>query len=92
MEDGMAVGVRELKNKLSQYLKQVKAGERLAVTERGEIIAYLTPAQKSPEYERLVALVRDGRGTWKGGKPAGSKHPPKLEGKPVSEIVIEERR
>jgi prevent-host-death family protein len=88
----MTVGIRELKNNLSRYLKNVKAGERLAVTERDEIIAYLVPARKSVEYERLAALVRDGKAVWKGGKPAGSKHRPKPKGKPVSKIVLEERR
>jgi len=36
-----AVGVRELKNRLSEYLRLVKAGEEVLVTERGEVIAEL---------------------------------------------------
>lgn len=32
----VSVGIRELKNRLSQYLKRVRAGERLVVTERGK--------------------------------------------------------
>jgi prevent-host-death family protein len=42
-----AVGVRELKNRLSQYLRQVKAGEGVLVTDRGEIIAELMPPGRS---------------------------------------------
>jgi prevent-host-death family protein len=88
----MPVGIRELKNKLSHYLKAVRQGEKLAVTDRGAVIAYITPAEKSDEYERLVRLIRDQKASWKGGKPAGSKHPAKTSGKPISQIVIEERR
>lgn len=88
----MAVGIRELKNKLSQYLKAVRQGEKLAITDRGEVIAYITPAEKSNQYEELVRLIREQKASWKGGKPAGSKHPVKVTGKPTSQIVIEERR
>jgi prevent-host-death family protein len=37
------VGVRELKNRLSEYLRQVRAGESVLVTDRGEVVAELTP-------------------------------------------------
>ncbi len=37
------VGVRELKNRLSEYLRQVRAGEGILVTDRGEVVAELTP-------------------------------------------------
>lgn len=35
------VGVRELKNRLSEYLRLASAGEDLLVTDRGEVIAEL---------------------------------------------------
>ncbi len=38
-----AVGIRELKNKLSEYLRLVRAGESVLVTDRGEVIARLGP-------------------------------------------------
>ncbi len=37
------VGVRELKNRLSEYLRKVRAGESVLVTDRGEVVAELTP-------------------------------------------------
>ena len=88
----MPVGIRELKNRLSAYLEKVKHGEQLAVTERGKIIAYILPSEKSPAYEELIQLVRDDKADWKGGKPSGSTKPVAAKGKPVSQIVIEERR
>jgi len=36
-----AVAVRELKNRLSQYLRQVVGGEVVLVTDRGKVIAEL---------------------------------------------------
>ena len=36
------VGVRELKNRLSEYLRHARAGEGVLVTDRGEIVAELT--------------------------------------------------
>lgn len=87
-----SVGIRNLKNKLSRYLSKVKEGEILQVTERGKTIAYITPAKTNKEYEEIANLVRKGIGSWKGGKPKGSELPAKITGKPISEIVIEDRR
>ncbi|MBM3284916.1 MAG: type II toxin-antitoxin system prevent-host-death family antitoxin [Candidatus Aminicenantes bacterium] len=92
MKDSTAVGIRELKNKLSHYLGQVKQGKKLAVTERGRVIAYLTSADKAPDFEKMVELIRENLAFWKGGKPLGAARPARVSGKPVSEIVIEERR
>jgi prevent-host-death family protein len=88
----MSVGIRELKNKLSYYLERVKGGESLAVTEHGRTIAYILPSEKAPQYESLVRMVREDLASWKGGKPRGASKPAKTKGKPVSRIVIEERR
>lgn len=37
------VGVRELKNRLSEYIRYVRSGESVLVTDRGEIVAELAP-------------------------------------------------
>jgi prevent-host-death family protein len=50
------VGVRELRQNLSVYLRRVKRGETLEVTERGETVAKLTPAHEPQGVlERLIA-------------------------------------
>jgi antitoxin (DNA-binding transcriptional repressor) of toxin-antitoxin stability system len=46
-----AVGVKVLKAKLSEYLRLVKSGEVVLVTERDEVIAELRPAH----HQRLPA-------------------------------------
>lgn len=37
------VGIRELKNKLSAYVRQVEAGDVVLVTDRGRVVAELVP-------------------------------------------------
>lgn len=88
----MSVGIRELKNKLSAYLRKVKAGERVAVTDRGEAVAFIVPAAESPELDGLVRLVRENQASWNGGKPSGPATPVHIKGRAVSEIVLEDRR
>lgn len=38
-----AVGVKELKARLSEYLRAVKAGERFLVTDRDQVVAEIRP-------------------------------------------------
>lgn len=42
-----AVGVKELKARLSEYIRYVKAGEAVLVTERGDVVAELRPVRES---------------------------------------------
>ncbi|MGQ0670585.1 MAG: type II toxin-antitoxin system Phd/YefM family antitoxin [Actinomycetota bacterium] len=53
------VGVRELRQNLSRYLRRVASGERLEVTERGKPMAVLGPVDESGSgLRRLVASGR----------------------------------
>ena len=51
-----SVGVRELRQNLSVYLKRVAAGEAFAVTERGRPVAILAPLPKGDALDRLIAM------------------------------------
>jgi prevent-host-death family protein len=42
-----AIGVRELKNNLSRCIRSVEAGDRIAITARGHVVAELVPPQSS---------------------------------------------
>lgn len=62
------IGVRELRQNASRYLALVKQGQRIAVTERGELVAYLEPVHEPAstlDHMRAAGLVRPpaGRGT-----------------------------
>jgi prevent-host-death family protein len=85
------VAVRELKNRLSEYLRRVKAGERVVVTERGKAVAVISTVQ-NPVDKGIEAMVREGAARWGGGKPRGAKRPPKIKGPSVADAVIEDRR
>jgi prevent-host-death family protein len=53
------IGVRELRQNLSVYLRRVKAGETLEVRERGHRVAVLAPVgAKTSALERLIAAGR----------------------------------
>ena len=88
----ITVGIKELKNRLSHYLREIKKGGKIVITEREKVIATIVPVERADEDSRLLSLVKEGFARWKGGKPVGSRHPIKIKGKTVSEIVIEERR
>jgi prevent-host-death family protein len=87
-----AAGIKELKNRLSYYLRQVKRGEKILITERDQVIATILPVERGEEHSKLLSLVKEGFATWKGGKPVGSHRPVRIKGKTVSEIVLEDRR
>jgi prevent-host-death family protein len=95
----MEVSVRELKNRLSEYLRRVAAGEEVVVTSRGKAVARLSPPRArrrtaSTQTEliarfRSLPWVRPGSGK----KPALPKpllHIGKGE-KTLAEIVSEQR-
>ncbi|HLC42696.1 MAG TPA: type II toxin-antitoxin system prevent-host-death family antitoxin [Methylomirabilota bacterium] len=86
------VGIRELKNQLSQYLKRVRDGERLVITERGKPVAIISPPTTAPVDKHIETLLREGLARWGGGKPKGSRRPAKIKGPSISETVIEGRR
>ena len=53
------IGARELRQKLSEYLRRVAAGESFRVTERGREVAYLSPVpMRATAVERLLAEGR----------------------------------
>ena len=55
----LRIGVRELRQNASRYLALVKRGQTVEVTERGQLVAVLTPpGGGSTTRERLVAEGR----------------------------------
>lgn len=55
-----STGIRELKDNLSRYIRRIEAGERIAITAHGRVVAELVPpgvkAQGTPSrFDELVA-------------------------------------
>ena len=86
------IGIRDLKAHLSRHLKRVRAGVRLAVTERGRTIATINPVEPPLDVDWAHQLVAEGVAHWNGGKPTGSARPPKLSRKTAASVVLEDRR
>ena len=59
----MNASVRDLKSRLSRYLRQVQRGETVVVTLRGKPIARLVPLPSLPLEERLATLPGVNAGT-----------------------------
>lgn len=59
------VGIRELKNRLSEYVRLVRGGDEILVTDRGVVVAELRPplrgAAPAGPYPGLAQLARQGR-------------------------------
>jgi prevent-host-death family protein len=86
------VGIRELRQNLSVYVKRVREeGRAYEVTERGEPVAQLTPLDGRP-MSRIERMIADGRIAR--AVRGWDELPPPIElppGRPLSEIVQEMR-
>ncbi len=53
-----AIGIRELRQQASRYLRQVEQGETIEVTDRGRPVALIVPISSAGIVERLAATGR----------------------------------
>lgn len=90
----MNVGTKELKNRLSHYLRLVREGERVHVCDRGMVVAEIRPATGPAEGEGEVmadlaraGLLTVGRGKLRDFAPLK----PRRRGASLSRIVVEDR-
>jgi len=96
----LSVGTRELKNRLTEYLRLVRAGTSVVVTDRGRPVAELRPVPGIPgvEAEEAWLVNLSGRGLVSlpadrvGRRPATHFRPVRVRGRPVSETILEDRR
>jgi prevent-host-death family protein len=89
------VGVRELKNRLTTYLKLVKADREVIVTERGKPVAVLQSISAGTPRSlesRVAALVARGEVTAPEGSLARRVSRVKVGGVPLSQTIVADRR
>ena len=92
-----AVGVRDLKNRLSAFLRDVRAGETVLITDRGEVVAQIVPPgshDTRPDIPPgIQALARRGLATL--GAPNSSavykRYPRVLKPGVLQQLLDEER-
>ena len=94
----VTVGVRELKNRLTYYLKRTRGGERVVVTDRGTPIAVLHEVSQierdAPAEEYLASAAADGtvRLPLPGATIDLRGTPLPHKGAAASAIIVEDRR
>jgi antitoxin (DNA-binding transcriptional repressor) of toxin-antitoxin stability system len=92
------VGIRELKNRLSEYLREVRSGESLLVTDRGEVVAEFSPPGRGQADDSvpagLLALARRGIATLgaSGDAALNKALPRKRRGKRTAAQLLDEER
>jgi len=87
----LTVGIRELKARLSAYMRQVKAGSTVTVTERGKPIGHIVPPSPSPE-ARVVELAQAGVVIWSGHRLAPLDPVARTSGpRTVADLLLENR-
>lgn len=91
-----SVGIKELKNRLTQYLRRTKQGDEIIVTERGHPIALIQSIQSAGQIAsldaRLARLAARGLVTLPTHKPLKRVRLVRVSGPPISRTVLEDRR
>jgi prevent-host-death family protein len=82
------VGLKILKNKLSEYVRCAANGETVAITDRGRIVAELVPPHSKPE----TVIERGIREGWIRPAKRGPDWPPKpapIEGYTLEQLLAD---
>ena len=86
------IGIRELKARLSQCVREVKMGATIVVTERGRRVARMVREGDSLA-ERVETLRNAGSMQWSGRRLSSTKPVARLRGRrSVADIVVENRK
>jgi prevent-host-death family protein len=91
-----SVGIKELKNRLTYYIRLAKQGEELLVTERGKPVAIIQQLHSAKNVvsldAKLAKLTDRGSATLPTLRPLKNIRRTKLRGAPVSRIILKDRR
>ena len=80
----MTAGIREIKDNLSEYVRRAEAGERIAVTAHGRVVAMLVPpddAARGRRLSKLEQMIADGR-----ARPAVEDAGDPFDGWPIARL------
>jgi prevent-host-death family protein len=87
------IGVRELRQHASRYLALVKAGETVEVTERGKLVALLSPPGAArTARDRMVASGRLVPASSPSGRLRSPRPIPIAAGEPTNQELLDAER
>ena len=88
-----SVGLREINQAFSRYMKIVKAGEDVLITERGRPIAVIRPLASDTDMDAKIRLLEaDGLLSPPQKKGQPKNHPPiSLSGQSIAQTISEMR-
>ena len=87
----VTVGIRELKAQLSSYVRKVKAGASVVITERGKPVGRIVPIRPSLDV-RLQDLIEAGLADWSGQRLSPMAPVAHTRGKQmVSDLLLGDR-
>ena len=85
------VSIRELKSRLSHYLRLTRQGESVVITDRGVPIGRIVPMGQDLD-QRLAAMREAGLAQWSGQKLHHRKPVARLRGKKtVAQLLVDDR-
>jgi prevent-host-death family protein len=88
------VNVRELKSRLSHYLRKLEEGEQIRITRRGKTLGTIIPTPEEDHFRaKMAELQAKGIITWSGQEPVFPKKGVRMkgEGRTMAEMIIEDR-
>jgi prevent-host-death family protein len=92
MEEGSVVGAREFKTRLGTYLRRVREGRKVLVTDRGEPVAELRPFQTEASVPAILLKLSTQRAvTLPLRKSMAAFKPIQSKGRTLSNAVREDR-
>jgi len=91
------IDFKDAQGRLDQLIEEAAAGEHVVIRgPRGSAVQLVPllegPIEVSETAKRAWRLVESGIASWRGGKPRGSQPRPRIKGKSLSAMVLEDRR
>lgn len=85
------VSIRELKSRLSHYLRLTRKGTSVVITDRGVPIGRIVPVGQDVD-QRIASMTQTGQAQWSGAKLRRRKPAAKLRaGDSVAALLVEDR-
>jgi prevent-host-death family protein len=85
------VSIRELKSRLSEYLRRTRKGESVVITDRGVPVGRIVPVGMDLD-QRVAAMCEAGLARWNGRKLRRRKPVTAVIGtKSVAQVLVDDR-